>query len=264
METATLKLRQAKIELKTTTEVQEFLGRAAALDGVDLTSFLLGPAIEKANRLLREHECMMLAEQGQLALVHAIHVERQPTQAMKDILDLPDLPVCKGMSIDISAYDPALTYKDQSQFDCGHPLINSFVRKYLKTQLNMGLSVAYVLLDPTDGDRFVGFYTLAQYTIDLSRLSYIQIGQLPQNIPCTRLEMLGIDKGYMKQGLGSSLMKHALKLTQSVCKQIGGLGLCLNAEPPSVDFYQKLGFALVADNKADNPSPMFLSINLMR
>ena len=43
------------MELKTTADMKDLLSRAAALDGLDLTSFVLGPAIEKARRVLSEH-----------------------------------------------------------------------------------------------------------------------------------------------------------------------------------------------------------------
>ncbi|MDI1244668.1 MAG: DUF1778 domain-containing protein [Rhodoferax sp.] len=96
MEAATLNLRQARMELKTTSEMKELLGQAAALDGLDLTSFVLGPAIEKARKVLNEHANIALAKQGQLALVQLLHAQKQPTKAMKDLMALPDLPVRKA------------------------------------------------------------------------------------------------------------------------------------------------------------------------
>lgn len=93
MEATTLNLRQARMELKTTSEMKELLGQAAALDGMDLTSFVLGPAIEKARKVLSEHANIALAKQGQLALVQLLHAQKQPTQAMKDLMALPDHPV---------------------------------------------------------------------------------------------------------------------------------------------------------------------------
>lgn len=96
MEAVTLNLRQARMELKTTSEMKELLGQAAALDGLDLTSFVLGPAIEKARKVLNEHANIALAKQGQLALVQLLHAQKQPTKAMKDLMALPDLPVRKA------------------------------------------------------------------------------------------------------------------------------------------------------------------------
>lgn len=93
MEAATLKLRQARMELKTTHDMKELLEQAAALDGLDLTSFVLGPAIKKARKVLREHASITLAKQSQLALVQVLHAQKKPTQAMNDLMALPDLPV---------------------------------------------------------------------------------------------------------------------------------------------------------------------------
>ncbi|MDI1244669.1 MAG: GNAT family N-acetyltransferase [Rhodoferax sp.] len=164
------------------------------------------------------------------------------------------------MNVELSLYDPALTYTGQKQFDCEHALINSFVHNSLKPQVKKSLSVAYVLTDADQGDRFVGFFTIAQHMIDVSLLSSMQLGSLPRKIPCSRLIMLGVDKRYKGQKLGSKLMKHALTLTLSVAKQIGSFGMYLDADPLAVDFYQKLGFALLEGDKTPVPSPMFLPL----
>ena len=37
------------------TDMKDFLNQAAALDGLDLTSFVLGSAIEKARKVLNDH-----------------------------------------------------------------------------------------------------------------------------------------------------------------------------------------------------------------
>ena len=164
------------------------------------------------------------------------------------------------MRVELSPYDPAVTYPGQKQFDCGHALTNAFVRSSLKPQVKKNLSVAYVLTDADQGDRFVGFYTVAQHLIDLSLLSALQLGSLPKKIPCTRLVMLGIDKEYQGQELGSRLMKHALLLTRLVAKQIGGFGLYLDADPRALAFHQKLGFALLQGDQSPEPSPMFIPV----
>jgi len=162
------------------------------------------------------------------------------------------------MTIELSLYDPALTYAGQKQFDCGHAVINSFVHNSLKSQVKKSLSVAYVLTDTANEDRFAGFYTIAQHMIDVSSLSALQLGSLPRKIPCSRLVMLGVDKRYQGQQLGSRLLKHALLVTQSVAKQIGSFGMYLDADPLAVSFYQKLGFTLLVGDKTPEPSPMFL------
>lgn len=93
MQAATVSLRQARMEFKTTTDMKNLLSQAAALDGLDLTSFVLGSAIEKARKVLNEHANITLAQQGQAALVHLLQASAPPNQAMQALMALPDLPV---------------------------------------------------------------------------------------------------------------------------------------------------------------------------
>jgi GNAT superfamily N-acetyltransferase len=165
------------------------------------------------------------------------------------------------MSFEISLYDPALSYIGQKQFDCGNASINSFVHNSLKPQVKKSLSVAYVITDSSQDDRFAGFYTLAQHMIDVSALSALALGSLPRKIPCSRLIMLGIDQRYQGRRLGSQIMKHALLLTKTIAEQIGSYGLYLDADAKAVAFYQKLGFALLEGDLSPEPSPMFLQIS---
>lgn len=167
------------------------------------------------------------------------------------------------MSVELSLYDPALVYAGQKQFDCGHAVINSFVHHSLKPQVKKSLSVACVLTDADQANCFVGLYTVVQHLIDVSLLSAMQLGSLPRKIPCSRLMMLGVDKRYKGQQLGSALMKHALTLTRSVAKQIGGFGMYLDADPLAVTFYHQLGFTLLEGDKTPEPSPMFLPLGAM-
>lgn len=165
------------------------------------------------------------------------------------------------MTVALSIYNPTLSYQGQKKFDCGNIVINAFVHKNLKQQVAKSLSVAYVLTDTANDNRFIGFYTIAQHMVDVSLLSAMELGSLPCKIPCTRLIMLGVDKHYQGQQLGSRLMKHALTLTQSAAQQIGSFGMYLDADTEAVAFYQRLGFALLEGDKAPQPSPMFLPLS---
>ena len=84
-------LRAARMEFKTTDDTKALLSEAAALDGMDLTSFVLGSAVEKARRVIREHSNIALAKQGQLALAQLLSAPKAPSAAMKALMDLPDL-----------------------------------------------------------------------------------------------------------------------------------------------------------------------------
>ncbi|HEY0198151.1 MAG TPA: GNAT family N-acetyltransferase [Rhodanobacter sp.] len=137
-------------------------------------------------------------------------------------------------------------------------MINGFVSGSLKQQVRNGLSVAYVLTDSANGDRFVGFYTIAQHTIHQSLLSAIEQRSLPKTVPCSRLIMLGVDKEYKGAKLGLQLMKHAFKTVKLASTQIAAYGVYLDADSGALDFYKKLGFQLLDGDKSPEPSPMFI------
>ena len=85
-------LRQARMEFKTTSDMKELLSQAAALDGLDLTSFVLGSAIEKARLVLSQHSSITLAKEGQASLAALLAQPPHPTAPMQELMRLPDLP----------------------------------------------------------------------------------------------------------------------------------------------------------------------------
>jgi len=84
-------LRQARMELRTTDSMKELLVKAASLDGMDLTAFVLVSAIEKARQVVKDHANINLSNQGQLNLVQALMNPSQPTPAMNELMALPAL-----------------------------------------------------------------------------------------------------------------------------------------------------------------------------
>ncbi|MYM39176.1 type II toxin-antitoxin system TacA family antitoxin [Duganella qianjiadongensis] len=85
-------LKRARMELKTTDAAKELLSLAAALDGTDLTAFILNTAVEKARKVVAEHSAIMLSRDGQEALGRLLQsAPSKPTNAMRELMSLPDL-----------------------------------------------------------------------------------------------------------------------------------------------------------------------------
>ena len=76
----TAPLKPARMELKTTHDAKELLNQAAALDGMDLTSFVLGPAIERARKVLSDHAIIALSKRGQATLAGLLAKPPKPTK----------------------------------------------------------------------------------------------------------------------------------------------------------------------------------------
>lgn len=88
---ASLALKNARVELKTTQEAKELLTKAAALDGLDLSTFLLLPAIEKARAILRDHALIAMSAEAQAKLAELLLAQPEPTEAMRELRALPRL-----------------------------------------------------------------------------------------------------------------------------------------------------------------------------
>lgn len=85
-------LKSARMELKTTEEAKELLSLAAALDGMDLTAFVLGPAMDRARKVLSEHANIALTREAQAKLASLLVQPAAPTDAMRELMNMPDLP----------------------------------------------------------------------------------------------------------------------------------------------------------------------------
>ena len=89
----TLTVKDARMELKTTKETKEILSKAAMLDGMDLSAFMLASAIEKARSILRDYAAINLSSEGQKKLIELLEEQPEPTEAMKSFRDMPRLKV---------------------------------------------------------------------------------------------------------------------------------------------------------------------------
>ncbi|MFI8616349.1 DUF1778 domain-containing protein [Acidovorax sp. NPDC077693] len=88
-----LALKDARMELKTTKEAKELLSKAAVLGGMDLSSFMLSTAMEKAREILLDHTSIQLSVQGQAQLAAVLQKPVAPTEAMKELRRTPRLEV---------------------------------------------------------------------------------------------------------------------------------------------------------------------------
>jgi ribosomal protein S18 acetylase RimI-like enzyme len=167
----------------------------------------------------------------------------------------------------IVRFDADGEYVGFGQFDCGHPVINRFVRGSLRKQVRQGLSVAWAIVEETreqgTSERFVGFYTIASHAVPLSLLGQLAVGSLPRVIPCMRLIMLGVDHRHARLGLGRQLVNHALDLMQAEAQHIGCYGLYLDADPGAVGFYRDLGFHLLEGDRSPSTAPMFITLSAL-
>jgi GNAT superfamily N-acetyltransferase len=173
------------------------------------------------------------------------------------------------MNVVLERLDPERSYYGMKAagkaggFDCEHADINEFVAGSMKSGVRVGNYVAFVLLDLDNvnqsGEPFlVGFYTVSMARIPSAPVKALGATNTGNLVSCLRMNMLGVDKGYKKQGFGSRLVKHAIGRAKVACAEHGGRGLYLDADPGAYEFYVDLGFKPMDQRLPDKPTPMFL------
>ncbi|MBY8007913.1 GNAT family N-acetyltransferase [Vibrio fluvialis] len=148
-------------------------------------------------------------------------------------------------------------------FDCGNTIINKFVHSSLKAKGKSANSAVTVLLDESRDSKLVGFYTISAHSLERDGYSLTGLfGSLPRYVPVLKLDMLGVDIHYQKQGYGEELVALAMEKTAVLAKAIGCYGLFLDADKDALNFYKKLGFVPVGSpDETYGSTPMFLHLN---
>ena len=92
--------------------------------------------------------------------------------------------------------------------------------------------------------RVLGYYGLSPTTVLPEVLPRnVRTGQPPNPIPCLLLGQLAVDQGFIGQGIGSGLIKHALMGCLRAAVIIGGRALIVKAvDLEAAAFWQKCGF----------------------
>lgn len=74
------------IKINTTTEISNLLLKAATLQNLDISTFILQIALEKTDSILSSHynnsQSLTLSLEGQLALVDLLNRQQPPSEAM--------------------------------------------------------------------------------------------------------------------------------------------------------------------------------------
>jgi len=86
-EPSLLKSKEARINLRTSSEDKDTIERAARLRGVKVSQFILKDAVERAEKIIKEEETMLLSGDDKKAFVNAFFEIHEPTPYLKNAID---------------------------------------------------------------------------------------------------------------------------------------------------------------------------------
>ena len=116
---------------------------------------------------------------------------------------------------------------DLSDFDCGKPNLNDWLKRRARNNQALGFTAVVVL---HDAGRVFGYYGLAPTSVeprDLPRR--VRTGQPPTPVPCLLLGQFAIDLRFQGLGYGDKLALHALERAVASADIAGGRALLIRA-----------------------------------
>ena len=85
---ATIDLKDARIEFKTSKDIKALLQDAANSLGMDLSSFLISTATQRAKDIIKEDNLLTLSKEEWQHFESGIHTSKKPTKALKELMNL--------------------------------------------------------------------------------------------------------------------------------------------------------------------------------
>lgn len=117
----------------------------------------------------------------------------------------------------LSPPEPISDAHDLSQFDCGEPALNDWLReRALKNESRFSRSFVVC-----DGNRVVGFYCISAGSVERAAAPGRLRRNAPDQVPVSIIGRLAVDKGYGGRGLGADLLADALRRIAIAAQSIG-------------------------------------------
>ena len=145
---------------------------------------------------------------------------------------------------------------DRKGFDCGDADLNGWLRQTARQHKEKGVSSTFVAVADETNAEVLGYYAISLAELVNNDLPEQYRKRLPNKVPVFRLGRLATAMNHRHNGIGEYLLFDAIDRVTRIAKEVGGIGLVVNAKHSAVEFYQKYGF----EQMADHPQNLFLSI----
>ncbi|SMP78924.1 GNAT family N-acetyltransferase [Noviherbaspirillum suwonense] len=133
--------------------------------------------------------------------------------------------------------------------------LNRYLREQVTQDVRRRVAACFVAL--AEGQRIVGYYTLASASLLLSDLPASTGKKLPRypTVPAVRMGRLAVDQAFKGQGLGGALLADALD--RAARSEIAAFALMVDAkDEAAAAFYGNHGFIALPDS----PITLFLPL----
>ncbi len=137
---------------------------------------------------------------------------------------------------------------DRKRFNCGDADLNGWLIQTARQQKEKGVSSTFVAVAEETSVEVLGYYAISWAELVNNDLPAQSRKRLPNKVPVFRLGRLASAMQHRGKGIGEHLLFDAIDRATRIAKEVGGVGLVVNAKHSAVNFYQKYGFELMADH----------------
>jgi GNAT superfamily N-acetyltransferase len=153
---------------------------------------------------------------------------------------------------------------DRSTFRSGDIDLDRFFQRYAgQNQFRHHVGTTWVAVC---GPAILGFATVSA--------AHLEVGELPETarhalpaypLPVLRLSRLAVASGARGRGVGRVLLRAVFTLAWHMARNVGCIGVLVDAKPGAVGFYEALGFRILGCTRGalgdrPEPTPMFLEL----
>lgn len=145
-----------------------------------------------------------------------------------------------GVRGEFSAPEKLTAAHDLSQFQCGEPALDDWLRRRALQNEKSGSSRTYVLCA---GRQVVGYYALAGGAVTHASAPGRIKRNMPDPVPVMVIGRLAIDSKFQGRGVGPALLKDAILRTVQAAEIAGIRAVLVHAiSERAKRFYEKWGF----------------------
>jgi predicted N-acetyltransferase YhbS len=157
---------------------------------------------------------------------------------------------------------------DVSGFQSGNDDLDRYLHRYAQVnQIQFGIGVTYLAIETGE---IVGYATVSAAEAKAVDFDALRRKKLPRHpLPMLRLARLAVAAARQRKGIGNQLLRHVLGLALRMEREMGCVGVVVDAKPQAVKYYTQFGFEPrpAAEGQAMAPEALltlFLPLEMIR
>ncbi|PKO84503.1 MAG: N-acetyltransferase [Betaproteobacteria bacterium HGW-Betaproteobacteria-11] len=151
---------------------------------------------------------------------------------------------------------PLNSQHDRKGFDCGDADLNQWFSQIARQHKDRRISSTFVVVTDNASAEVLGYYAITIAELISADLPVHYRKRLPETVPAFRLGRLAVSVNHKGRRIGESLLFDAMDRIARISREVGGVGIVVNAKPAAIDFYKQYGF----EQMLDHPLNLFLPV----